>query len=288
MKLKSIIAATASVAVLTTASVSFAAQAKGHHAAKAAKPAKVEAAAPAPVAIAVSAPAFTWDGAYVGANAGFGLSGSKYKAKKDEPVSETLRTLFPSAKGVVACIYGGYNYQLGPVVLGAQADFNYAKVKGDKKGDKTSSEIKDDSSIEQKWVGAARARVGYAVGSFMPYVSGGVAYTYVTPSLTAEAASNNNKAPKKQDDKGGHDHANVFADAASAKKDEAKGQFLLGYTVGAGLDYALAENLLLRAEYRFSDYKSFKHSVKVGAANAEDKNFTFHTNDVRVGIAYKF
>ncbi|WP_208442595.1 outer membrane protein, partial [Bartonella raoultii] len=52
-------------------------------------------------------------------------------------------------------------------------------------------------------------------------------------------------------------------------------------TLGAGVDFAMTDNVLLRAEYRYSDYgkkKYFKDTAEL----------QYRTNDFRVGVAYKF
>ncbi|WP_375689487.1 outer membrane protein [Bartonella sp. AP57NXGY] len=54
-----------------------------------------------------------------------------------------------------------------------------------------------------------------------------------------------------------------------------------GFTLGGGIDFAMTDHVLLRAEYRYSDFgkKEYKKDyLKLG----------YTTNDFRVSIAYKF
>ncbi|WP_245266084.1 outer membrane protein [Mesorhizobium sp. L103C119B0] len=57
------------------------------------------------------------------------------------------------------------------------------------------------------------------------------------------------------------------------------GDTLTGWTIGAGLDYAMTDNLLLRAEYRYTDF---------GTEALPNGKVDLKTNEVRFGIAYKF
>ncbi|ALE03458.1 outer membrane protein [Bartonella ancashensis] len=56
---------------------------------------------------------------------------------------------------------------------------------------------------------------------------------------------------------------------------------MLGYTLGAGVDFAMTDNIILRTEYRYSDFGK-KKFVKDGI------EVSYKTNDFRVGVAYKF
>ncbi|WP_375646190.1 MULTISPECIES: outer membrane protein [unclassified Bartonella] len=60
-----------------------------------------------------------------------------------------------------------------------------------------------------------------------------------------------------------------------------KSKTLVGFTLGGGIDFAMTDHVLLRAEYRYSDFgkKEYKkYYLKLG----------YTTNDFRVSIAYKF
>ncbi|WP_412058481.1 outer membrane protein [Bartonella sp. DGB2] len=59
---------------------------------------------------------------------------------------------------------------------------------------------------------------------------------------------------------------------------------MLGLTVGAGFDFAITDNVLARAEYRYNDFGSkdftFSETNKV--------KYALTDQDIRVGIAFKF
>ncbi|WP_375706288.1 outer membrane protein, partial [Bartonella sp. AA2SXKL] len=56
---------------------------------------------------------------------------------------------------------------------------------------------------------------------------------------------------------------------------------MIGYTLGGGVDFAMTDNILLRAEYRYSDFGKKKFAK-------EKLEINYKTNDFRVGVAYKF
>lgn len=64
----------------------------------------------------------------------------------------------------------------------------------------------------------------------------------------------------------------------SAASDDTK--MMIGYTLSSSVDFAVADNVILRAEYRYSDFgkKKFKDKIEL----------KYKTNDLRIGVAYKF
>lgn len=102
---------------------------------------------PAPAAYA-PAPVFTWTGFYIGANAGYGWGEADYS---------------PDVDGFIGGLQAGYNWQgAGPLVLGIEADLQYADV--------------SSSAFTLDYFGTVRARLGYAFDQFLVYGTGGFAY----------------------------------------------------------------------------------------------------------------
>ncbi|MER9169401.1 outer membrane beta-barrel protein [Mesorhizobium australicum] len=90
---------------------------------------------------------------------------------------------------------------------------------------------------------------------FLPYIAGGVAFAK-------------------------YDVDNTVGGTTSRMFDKT----VTGWTVGAGIDYAFTDNLIGRAEYRYTDF---------GTARADEGVFDpfdadLSTNEVRLGLAYKF
>jgi outer membrane immunogenic protein len=105
------------------------------------------AAAPAPW---VSA--HDWTGAYAGLNLGY--------------VSSTVGALGRRPSGVSGGAQAGYNWQVGQVVFGGEAD-----IQG------TSAEdIFAPYKYSNPWFGTARGRLGYAFGNILAYATAGLTY----------------------------------------------------------------------------------------------------------------
>ncbi|HEV2188808.1 MAG TPA: OmpA family protein [Stellaceae bacterium] len=129
----------------------------------------------------------------------------------------------------------GYNWQFNNFVLGVEGDIkgggpsnttivNPPGVPGIAPG----SSFTASSSVN----GSVRGRLGYAIDPFLIYATGGVAI-----------ADANLKAT----------YAPTAITPGSAKSGSA---LLVGPTAGAGVEYALNNNVSLAAEYRYTDYGS--------------------------------
>ncbi|QEE08556.1 porin family protein [Bartonella kosoyi] len=247
---------------------------------------------PTPVAPVIVAPTFSWTGFYFGGQIG-GFSG---KTKMDIlakgqkiPVSDDY---LPKLSGFMGGLYAGSNIDLGNgLILGVDTDImwsnkddtktgktyviapehiNYinkllkdASINIDKDALKPSSKRTHSFTFKEKWAGATRVRIGFAAERIMPYVAGGIAYTQLQDTASISIT-------EKDSDK---------AIASGILSDETK--TLVGYTLGAGVDLAMTNNIIVRAEYRYSDFGKKKFS--------NDKYETsYKTNDFRVGVAYKF
>ncbi|MEJ5080454.1 MULTISPECIES: outer membrane protein [unclassified Ochrobactrum] len=201
---------------------------------------------PAPV---ISAPVFSWNGAYLGGQIGYGWGKSQFS---DIDGSANLKP-----DGFLGGLYAGYNFDLGnSVVLGVDGDVTYNNLK--KRFSETDADG-DFDSVETKlrWSGAVRARAGYAVDRFLPYIAGGVAFGQIKNSATSIVGG--------------------VEDSFSSSKTHT------GWTAGAGVDYAATDNVILRLEYRYTDYGHKNFDV-----DGVDTRNKFKTNEIRLGVAYKF
>ena len=57
-----------------------------------------------------------------------------------------------------------------------------------------------------------------------------------------------------------------------------------GWTIGGGVDYAATDNLVLRLEYRYTDFGKQNFDLN----NSTNYSRKLSTNDIRIGVAYKF
>ncbi|WP_375626818.1 MULTISPECIES: porin [unclassified Bartonella] len=197
-----------------------------------------------------------------------------WSGKKDVRVaSETVTppaggTVTPPAGGTVTPPAGGTETPQGggtetPQGGGTETPQGGGTVKSlsiRSAGAQEAVDVSEAVGFKQKWAGATRVRIGFAAADrIMPYVAGGVAYTQL------EAAHGEVKVGDK-----------TFVSGSSAET-----ATMVGFTIGGGLDFAVTDNVLLRAEYRYSDYGKKKFFAK-------EKEYNFRTNDFRVGVAYKF
>ncbi|WP_254493679.1 outer membrane protein [Bartonella sp. B1099] len=117
-------------------------------------------------------------------------------------------------------------------------------------------------TFKQNWGGATRVRIGFAADRFMPYLAGGIAYGQFQDTVSISVK--------------GEDGSVV---ASKNLTDETK--TMIGYTLGGGVDFSVLDNVIVRAEYRYSDFGKKKFAK-------EKLEVNYKTNDFRVGVAYKF
>lgn len=96
--------------------------------------------APAPIA---ELPVASWAGPYAGLSLGYGFSGS----------TDTALDGNADTDGFIGGAFGGYNWQSGDFVYGAEADIGYNGVKG------SNGTFESKAGLE----GSLRARLGYSI-----------------------------------------------------------------------------------------------------------------------------
>ena len=136
----------------------------------------------------------------------------------------------------------GYNYQMGQFVVGLEADLQAA--------DLSSGNNLGLINVKTDYFGTVRARVGVAFDRFMPYITGGWAYGNVKTSIPGIGFSSDRS------------HTG-------------------GYAVGAGLEYAVTNNIIAGVEYLYVD---------LGEKNILGANTKIGTDFsvVRARLSYKF
>ena len=154
-----------------------------------------------------------------------------------------------NASGPVGGVYSGHNWMFSNTVLGIEGSTMLAGINGHGPQPGAASTRYDDYFQTD-----LRGRAGYAFGRFLPYFAAGVAYG----------------ASRQIDNATGNNQGLVSA---------------WGWTVGAGVEYLIAERWSVRAEYLNSN--SFTHdqthldSITCCAQTRSNDQF-------RVGLAYFF
>lgn len=243
--------------------------------------------APAPVA-----PAFTWTGFYVGVNAGYVWSESR--TRYDYVLSDPADVAEFAALGLVPPSLGrdsdgfigggqiGYNYQMGQLVLGLEADLQYldagqrdsqATTLSDAFGTGTVT-TSARSSID--WLGTVRARAGFAFDRALLYATGGLAYGRTRDHSSIHSV--------------GFDDDGSFDGLWAGGKNDARA----GWVLGGGVEYAITQNVTARAEYLYYDLGKTNY-VLAGTSTDPDDEFLGATagrktngSIVRAGLNWKF
>lgn len=151
-------------------------------------------------------------------------------------------------KGLVAGGTVGYNLQTGSWVFGIEGDIDYSGMK-----DSTACGVGGTCEVRNTWLGTVRGRLGYGGwGSFMPYITGGAAF------------------------------GNVKASGPAANTSTSETRF--GYTIGAGVEYALFSAWSIKGEYLYFNLGS----MDCPTCGAAPNEVTFKGSLVRAGVNYRF
>jgi len=230
-----------------------------------AKPNRTQANVTSSAPLAVALP---WTGAYGGVS--FGVGGSKYShpGNGEQPNGAiSSDNTVNSASGYVGGFQAGYNYQFGNnIVLGIETDFQWSSIGANySRVDMRTDYEWDLRKSRMLYFGTIRGRVGYAFGPLLPYLTGGVAYGR-TASL---------------DEEGGDIQTNgTFEPTTTGRAASIK----WGWTVGAGLEYAIDARWRVKTEYLLVDLGGMRAVDHAGGIY----NLRTRANVVRLGINYAF
>ncbi|MEJ2432291.1 MAG: porin family protein [Pseudolabrys sp.] len=157
---------------------------------------------------------------------------------------------FDLSGGLVGGTFG-YNYQMNRVVLGLEGDIDWSNIKGDTTA---GTNICAGISCETRnqWLATARGRIGYAFDRVLPYITGGGAFGDVKMTPAGVGSETDTRA---------------------------------GWTVGAGVEAALAGHWTAKVEYLYVDLGKANCSAATCGASTE---VSFDTNVVRAGLNYRF
>jgi outer membrane immunogenic protein len=239
---------------------------------------------------AMVAPIYNWTGFYVGLNAGGAWNESNpttttvfsptgYFAATSPPAIGIVGNQNINRSGFTGGVTGGYNWQVSNAVLGIEADFNYFGVRGSATGTGiypccVLNTFTVNSSVSTDWLATVRGRVGFlATPALLLYGTGGLAVANVKANY-------------------------LFTDNfATANESASISETRLGWTAGAGAEYALLNGWSIKAEYLYVDLgrasATSTNLITNGGTIAWPTSAFTHTVDLRsnigrVGINYKF
>ncbi|MGH6676575.1 MAG: outer membrane protein [Xanthobacteraceae bacterium] len=209
---------------------------------------------PAPAPMAPAAPVayapqiYNWTGIYVGGHIGGGYSNSSWS----DPFGAANNDNF-SSLGFLGGAQVGANAQFNRLVLGVEGDFSWLNSTNS-----GTDSIGEGLNSNVQWTSTVTGRIGAAFNRLLVYGKGGLALAQDQSTLT---------------DLGG----NTATDSL----------LRTGWTVGAGLEYALDDNWSAKIEY---DYLGF---------GAQNMNFTtplesvssnagLNVQEIKAGLNFRF
>ncbi|MEA2907440.1 MAG: outer rane immunogenic protein [Alphaproteobacteria bacterium] len=135
----------------------------------------------------------------------------------------------------------GYNWQAGAMVFGLESDLDWSNLRGST----TCGGVACD--VRNSWLGTVRGRLGLAWDRVMPYVTGGLAIGDIRTNVAGIGSGSSTKT---------------------------------GWTLGAGLEFALSGPWTAKVEYLYADLGRGGGIAGTDAA--------LRTNIVRAGVNYRF
>lgn len=221
-----------------------------------------------------SAPGSDWTGLYFGGHAGYGngsIVGETTAADGTPGGIPATESADQNLAGLLGGIQAGFNYQLdNRVVLGIEGDLSWSKLT-----DYSEAEVREAGTLSDRnqlqartdyklgWLATLRGRLGYAFDRFQVYGTGGIAFLEETETRTQYEANTS-----------GSDTDPTFNESASTTR--------RGWTVGAGLEYALTNNWSLKGEYSYLNFGSEDFlfpNAKAGAAGTTQQTCVRYYSD---------
>lgn len=196
-----------------------------------------------------------WSGPYAGVLGGLGASNSTFSI---DPAGggPTLATIDVTGNGWIGGVRAGYDFDASGMVLGVMADLSATNV-----GAAVSATLGGgggtlNASSKLDWVGTVQGKLGLPVSdSLLIYAHGGFAYGHTSQTASVSGIG-------------------TFTGNQSRS----------GWTVGAGLQFALSRNLMLNTEYSYTNLGSAPITTIGGVTLSE--TFAYHA--ITAGLSYRF
>ena len=229
-----------------------------------------------------SPPVFSWTGFYVGGNVGWGWLRDKGETFCVNPFgvlngpgcsAQTATGDQIRADGFIGGAQAGYNWQINNWVLGVEADFQGANIKGS-----IAAPIRlvgpgipivvaiENANEKLEWFGTVRGRLGIAVDRVLIYGTGGFAYGHVKVDQNSVPVPGPGPF--------------LFPSSASVTK--------TGWTAGGGIEWAFAAKWLAKIEGLYYDLGSLASAGSAANGFMVGKNFDVRGGIARLGLNYRF
>jgi outer membrane immunogenic protein len=231
------------------------------------------------------APVTNWSGLYIGGNLGYGWgSGNTDVSFLPTPAEFGFNntTLGARSSGVIGGAQLGYNWQIGSLVTGLEADIQGSGIKDSARANPTfegTAELDPNGVLSSEtklaWFGTVRGRLGVTVTpDLLLYGTGGFAYGRVDASANTQ-----------------------FFNGESLLAASSVSKTKVGWTAGAGAEWMFAHNWSAKLEYLYVDLgsesaignlASTDSQVVVNPGSSIGYTWRFRENIARVGVNYHF
>jgi outer membrane immunogenic protein len=196
----------------------------------------------------------SWAGFYIGGFVG-GIFGQ-------DSLRTPAQVVDVNPSGVTLGGLVGYNFQAANWVVGMEGDGAWTNTKASTNYVSVSSGEAETATDQSSYSAHLRARVGVAMGQWLPFIAGGVAFA---------------------DDEVTLQHTSPARPARSLSRD------LVGGTIGGGVDYMFARNWVGRVEYLFDYYGQSTYGFATPTAGEfGDRHVTTQQHTARAALIFKF
>lgn len=205
---------------------------------------------------------FNWAGAYIGLQGGYAWG----EFEANTIVGNNEDEVF-DAEGFLGGVFVGYNFQFSDVfVLGIEGDFEGTGIDTDEDSFDFDEDDEDDNEDGEfdasvNWQASVRGRIGAAFDRALIYATGGIAFADFET-----------------------DYDNGVDGGGDGDDDDGDDDVELGWTAGAGIDYAFTDNIFVRGEYRYADFADFDDEEDEALGEIQD----LETHTIRGGVGFKF
>jgi outer membrane immunogenic protein len=202
-------------------------------------------------------PVYNWSGVYIGINGGYAFGNSDWNA----PASTGNFALDGGLVGGTL----GINFQSGQFVFGLEGDIDWADISGSTNNAVSAvcfgAGAPCTFQTQNDWLSTFRARVGVAFDRVLLYGTAGGAAGDVKANFT---------------------NPNIAGSLSTSSTE-------FGWSAGAGLEYAITENVTIRGEYLFVDLSNASFGCTAAlCGGAGTVPVSFNTSLVRAGLDFKF
>jgi outer membrane immunogenic protein len=233
-----------------------------------------------------------WSGFYVGGDIGAAFqhrSGAlNFFQNESGTHIDDLISRSQGGSSLIGGAYTGFNWQFAPSwVAGIEGDWQWLhsghsfchqiQRSSDSCSESNTNRGFEAVSDETHWIATVRGRLGWTFDRTMIYGTGGAAFADVRTSLAVSCLN---------DGCGDSGSKNATSAQSSTHK--------TGWVAGAGIEWLLTQNWMIRAEYLHTDLGNASNTLFLAVGNCDGGpcgvswSRDIHYDVVRVGVGYKF